>query len=165
MHVRAMAAIVLTSLAAAAGAAPSVDTVTGRQVAARKGAESVAPTTSARSAYVVHCAGCHGVDGAGSKVGYVPDLRSLGQFLRLPGGREFVIKVPGVMGSGLTDSQVAEVTNWVLSGIAAGSLPAGFEPYSREEVARARSTPLVDVAEMRRRLVAQARERGVAVAE
>ena len=165
MRGRAVATIVLTGLAATAGAAPSVDTVNGRQVAARKDAESVALTTSARSAYVVHCAGCHGVDGAGSKVGYVPDLRSLGQFLRLPGGREFVIKVPGVMGSGLTDGQVAEVTNWVLSGIAAASVPAGFVPYTREEVARARSTPLVDAAEMRRQLVSKAREQGFALTE
>lgn len=165
MRGRAVTAIVLTGLAATAAAAPSVDTVNGRQVAARKGAEPVALTTSARSAYVVHCAGCHGVDGAGSKVGYVPDLRPLGQFLRLPGGREFVIKVPGVMGSGLTDLQVAEVTNWVLGGIAAASVPAGFAPYTQEEVARARSTPLVDVAEMRRQLVSRAREQGVALGE
>lgn len=146
-------------------AAQSVDMVTGRQVAARAGAESVAVTTSARAAYAVHCAGCHGMDGAGSKLGYVPDLRGLGQFLRLPGGREFVIKVPGVMGSGLSDAQVAEVTNWVLGGIAAASRPQGFVPYDGSEVTRARSTPLVDVAAMRRQLVAQARELGIALAE
>ena len=164
---RAFGAIVMSVLACAAVpcAAQAVDMVTGRQVASRAGAESVAITTSARSAYVVHCAGCHGIDGAGSTQGYVPDLRKVGRFLSVPGGREFVIKVPGVMGSGLGDAQVAEVTNWVLGGIAAASVPPGFDPYTGSEVARARSTPVVDVVALRRQLVAGARERGIALPE
>lgn len=152
-------------IVAVPGAAQTLVTVTGRQVPARADAETVAPTTSARSHYAVHCAGCHGMDGAGSRLGYVPALRQLGQFLPLEGGREYVIKVPGVMGSGLSDQQVAEVTNWVLQTMAAASLPAGFAPYTREEVTRARSTPLIDVLAARQRLAAQARERGLALYE
>ncbi|HEX5632439.1 MAG TPA: hypothetical protein VFX50_04395, partial [Gemmatimonadales bacterium] len=111
----------------------------------------------------VACAGCHGIDGAGSRAGQVPDMRRLGRFLELEGGREFLVKVPGVMGSGLSDRQVAEVTNWVLATLAAGSVPAGHRPYDAAEVAQARTDPLVDVAAARARLVAQGRARGISL--
>lgn len=133
----------------------------GRQSTPRANAESVAPTSSVRSLYVVHCAGCHGMDGAGTALGKVPDMRRLGLFLLVPGGREFVIQVPGVMGSGLDDKQVADVTNWVLGTLAKGSAPAGSAPYSAAEVGVARAKPLLDVAAARRQLVEQARAQGV----
>jgi mono/diheme cytochrome c family protein len=161
-----MRAAALTNWAlAACMAAPAFAqmTVTGRQVPARAGAPPVAQTTSTRATYIVHCAGCHGVDGAGSRLGQVPDMRRLGQFLRLEGGRAFLIKVPGVMGSGLSDREVAEVSNWVLATIAAGSVPADHRPYDADEVARARASPLIDVAEARRQLVEQGRARGIAI--
>ncbi len=63
-----------------------------------------------------------------------------------PGGRAFVISVPGVMGSGLNDQQVADVANWMLATIAKDSVPQGHAPYDAAEVARARAAPLVDVA-------------------
>lgn len=155
----------LLALALPCAAQGTLPMVAGKQVAARSDAPAVSVTTSARSSYVVHCAGCHGIDGAGAKLGNVPDMRSLGRFLEVPGGREFVVKVPGVMGSGLDDTQVAAVTNWVLATLAAASLPNDFRPYSADEVRQARATPLVDVAAARARLVAAARERGIALAE
>jgi hypothetical protein len=103
------------------------------------------------------------MDGAGAPASYVPDLRRLGQWLRVDGGREFVIKVPGVMGSGLDDRQVAEVTNWVLSTLARDSVPAGHQPFVPAEVTRARRQPLADVATERARLVQQARMQGIPI--
>lgn len=148
--------LLLASATAAAG-------TLGRQAETRADAPSVAVTTSVRSLYIVHCAGCHGRDAAGSTVGNVPDMRRLGQFLQLEGGREFVIKVPGVMGSGLSDQQVADVTNWLLQTLATGSASAGHLPYEAAEVRRARETPLLDVAAARERLLAQARARGLTI--
>lgn len=139
------------------------NTVLGRQVPARADAPAVAPTTHARARWVLHCAGCHGVDGAGSTLGRVPDLRRVGAFLQVDGGRDFVIKVPGVMGSGLDDAQVAEVTNWLLATLAPGSVPAGHQPFDATEVSRARGQPLTDVAGERQRLVERARVMGVAL--
>lgn len=133
--------------------------VLGQQVAARMDAPSVAATSSARSLFVLHCGGCHGFDGAGSA--YVPDLRRLGNLLRVPGGREFVLRVPGVMGSGLDDVQVASVANWVLSALASASVPAGYVPFDAAEVKRARAAPLVDVRATREQLVATARGLGI----
>jgi mono/diheme cytochrome c family protein len=157
-----------TALAAlAAMATPSAAaqmTVTGRQVPARADAPAVSSTSSVRSTYVVHCAGCHGLDGAGSKLGQVPDMRQLGRFLQLPGGREFIVSVPGVMGSGLSDADVAAVTNYVLSSIAPGSAPPDTPPYTSDEIRRARAVPLLDVAAQRKRLVQQGRAQGVELA-
>jgi mono/diheme cytochrome c family protein len=161
---RRLLVIVVTALVpVAAWALGGQAMVLGRMVQARPDAPSVATTTSARANFVLHCAGCHGVDGAGSTIGQVPDMRQLGQFLRVPGGREFVIKVPGVMGSGLDDAQVAQVANWVLATIARDSVPEGHLPFDAAEVARARGTPLVDVAAARQRLIEQARTLGVSL--
>ena len=135
--------------------------VLGRMVAARPDAPTHAPTSSPRARYVLHCAGCHGLDGAGSEAGHVPDMRRLSQWLRVPGGREYVIKVPGVMGSGLNDAQVAEVTNWVLTHLVRDALPAGHQPFEAAEVARARTAPLADVAAERQRLLQRARALGI----
>ena len=149
--------------AGAAAALGGIYTTLGRQVMARADAPSVATTTHARASYVLHCAGCHGLDGSGLPQSYVPGLRRLGDFLRLPGGREFVIKVPGVMGSGLDDAQVAEVANWVLGTMAQDSVPQGHAPYDVNEVARARAAPLIDVAAERKRLQERARQQGLVI--
>ena len=57
-----------------------------------------------------------------------PDLRRIGRFLALDGGRSYVVKVPGVMASGLDDAQVAGVVNWVLATLARDTAPAGQPP-------------------------------------
>ncbi len=157
----AMLALLGLTASALANDARAVDTLLGRQVPARADAPAVATTTQARSHYVLHCAGCHGFDGAGSRAGQVPDMRRMGDFLRLPGGREFIVQVPGVLGSGLDDAQVADVTNWLFETLAAASRPAGFQPYDAAEVARARARPPVDVAAQRRQLVETGRALGV----
>lgn len=160
---RAAFCVLMLLLAGRSVAADSVDMVLGRIVLPRHDAPSTATTTSARAHYVLHCAGCHGVDGAGVPEKYVPDLRRLGRFLLLDGGRSFVIQVPGVMGSGLADRQVAEVVNWLLGSLARDSVPDATRPYTEGEVARARAQPLVDVAAARSRLVQQAQARGIAL--
>jgi mono/diheme cytochrome c family protein len=139
------------------------DTVLGRMVVAPADAPSIAVASSPRTRYLLACSGCHGIDGSGSAPGNVPDLRRLGNFLRLDGGREYVLKVPGLMGSGLDDAQVAAVTNWVLANLARDSMPQGQPPYDAGEVARARAAPLTDVAAERRRLLAQARVAGISL--
>ena len=140
-------------------------TTLGRQVVLRANAPSVSPVHSARALYVLHCAGCHSLDGSGSTSARVPDMRQLGQFLRIPGGREFLIQVPGVMGSGLNDEQVALVTNWVLSSIASASIPAQHRDFDAAEVNQARHKPLVDVAATRAQLVQRAQQLGLQIAQ
>jgi mono/diheme cytochrome c family protein len=121
----------------------------------------VVSSSNPRALYVLHCAGCHGLDGAGPGNREVPDLRRAGGFLRVPGGREYLIKVPGVMNSGLDDRDVAKVANWMLVQIAAGSVVGAYPPYSVAEVARVRARPLPDVFAERRRLLDSARALGI----
>ena len=57
----------------------------GTMAPIRSQAESKAKTHSARSAYILHCAGCHGLDGRGVSQAQVPDLRQMADFLKVPG--------------------------------------------------------------------------------
>ena len=158
-----LGAVLTTASLPAAFGFGGVGTITGRMVMPAADALSLTPARSDRGQFVLHCAGCHGLDAAGSPARYVPDLRSLGQFLQVPGGREFIISVPGVMGSGLNDEQVARVINGLLTTLAASSVPSHEAPYTREEVARARAKPLVDVAGRRRELIEIGRSLGLAL--
>ena len=124
--------------------------VLGEAVVSRN-AQSKAPTSSARSQYVLHCAGCHGLDGSGAPQAQVPDMRSLAVFLKLDGGREFLLKIPGVMGSGLDDQSVANVSNWVFANLVENK-PEKFQEFTAAEVAKARQSPLNDVALARTKL-------------
>ena len=150
----------VSASAPGAGVHEQTQTTLGRQVVLRADAPSTSPASSPRALYVLHCSGCHGQDGSGSPSARVPDMRRLGNFLRVPGGREFLVQVPGVMGSGLDDAQVAVVSNWVLDTWAADSIPPGHRPYDAREIARLRLQPLVDVGVTRAALAQRAQQAG-----
>ncbi len=103
--------------------------------------------------YTLHCEGCHLADGSGSP-GKVPALAaSVARFLRVPEGRAYLVRVPGVANAGLTDADLAALLDWTLRRFDAANLPASFVPYSADEVQRLRATPLVAVAPARQRLL------------
>src|SRR5207244_3649098 len=107
--------------------------------------------------YAVTCQGCHRADGTGTP-GSVPALAgSVGRFLRVPGGREFLVRVPGVSQSALDDASLAAVLNWILDRFG-GEMPASFARYEAPEVGRLRRDPLADVERVRAALL-QAIER------
>lgn len=99
---------------------------------------------SPRVDYYVRCAGCHRPDGTGLPQS-VPDLRiSLPVLMRVSGGREFLVQVPGTAQSILSDAEVAAVLNWMVDSFTA-PLPSKWAPYTTEEVSRVRRTPLINV--------------------
>ena len=103
--------------------------------------------------YMLHCQGCHLPDATGSP-GSVPAMKdAVGYFLHSPEGREYLIRVPGVATSELTDAETAELMNWVLTTYSAAQLPPEFEPFTSEEVARLRKTPEVDPATTRQQIL------------
>jgi mono/diheme cytochrome c family protein len=105
--------------------------------------------------YMLHCQGCHLPDGSGTPE-KVPALRNtVGRFLHVAGGREYLIQVPGTAQSALTDAEVAAVLNWILENFSKEELPADFAPYSTVEVTRLRRQPLADVSAVRAGLVAR----------
>src|SRR5438552_17445471 len=80
--------------------------------------------------YALNCQGCHRADGAATP-GSVPALAgSVGKFPRVPGGREYLVRVPGVAQAPLDAARTAAVLNWVLGRFGRGDGRAGFAPYT-----------------------------------
>lgn len=103
--------------------------------------------------YTLNCQGCHRADGTGTP-GSVPALAgSVGRFVRVPGGREYLARVPGVAQAPLDDGAVAGVLNWMLERFDKDDLPKDFVPYTADEVGRLRRSPLTDVERVRRQLL------------
>lgn len=102
--------------------------------------------------YMLNCWGCHRPNGEGIP-GTAPPLRGAVDFLRVPGGREYLISVPGVALSPLSNEQAAAVMNWILKSFSKDRLPAEFKPYSADEIAKARTTHLLDIKKARAELV------------
>jgi len=99
--------------------------------------------------YMLHCRGCHGPDGTGAP-GAAPSFRGqVAKFLWVPGGREYLIRVPGTAQSELNDAQTAALLNWILHQFSAQEIPGDFVPFSEAEVARHRRPPLTDVVAVR----------------
>jgi mono/diheme cytochrome c family protein len=113
--------------------------------------------------YTLNCWGCHKPRAEGIP-GTVPRLaNSMGYFLHVPGGREYLVEVPGVAASSLSDAEIAEVLNWLLYTFNKAETPAGFKPYTAAEVAKYRSHQLIEITETRDRLVKQLKAKGLIV--
>ena len=115
-------------------------------------AEGDSNANRARLNYMLNCQGCHLPDGRG--IGDIPQMKNfVGNFLRVPGGREFIVQVPGVANAPLTDAALAELLNWMLAEISPNQLPDNFQPYAATEVGRYRAEPLADVQATRTPLI------------
>ena len=108
----------------------------------------------ARVAYWLHCAGCHGLDGTGAPPEVPTLVGTPGVIVGLPGGREYLIQVPGVAQAAVDDAGLAAVVNYMLS---AFSADAEFEAYTADEVARYRRASLLDPLKVRRAIFAGAK--------
>jgi hypothetical protein len=103
--------------------------------------------------YMLQCQGCHREDGSGAP-GAVPDLRgSLRRFLAVPGGREYLVRVPGVAQSPLSDQRLAALLDWMIEAFDPAGPEGAAPPYRAAEVARLRARPYADVAPVRRELL------------
>jgi len=99
--------------------------------------------------YMLYCMGCHGAHAQGVP-GKVPPLAGAVQlFMRSAAGRNYVLRVPGAANSALPDAQLAAVLNWLAERYRAPNQPAP-QPFTLQEVARARHVPLADVQARRR---------------
>ncbi len=106
----------------------------------------------ARIDYMLNCQGCHLPEGEGA--GDVPRMKGfVGNFLKISGGREFLVQVPGSANAPLDDARLAQLLNWMLEAISRDQLPPDFRPYTAEEVAAYRSIPIKDVLKTRVELI------------
>ena len=111
--------------------------------------------------YMLYCMGCHGSEAQGLP-GKIPPLAgSLARFMSTPDGRDYLLRVPGAASSALSDAQLAAVLNWLARRYSAAEErpPA---PFTAEEVARVRRTPLANVKERRREVIRGLAASGVA---
>jgi mono/diheme cytochrome c family protein len=94
--------------------------------------------------YLLHCSGCHMPDGTGLS-SVVPTLHDvIGRMVAEPGGRDYVIRVPGVSQAPINDEKLTAVINWMLTEFSSETLPENFQPFTVTEVTRARSQLLAD---------------------
>ena len=105
---------------------------------------------SPRLNYVLHCAGCHAMDGSGNNAPGIPNLRgSIGHFLKVEGGREYLVQVPGASQSPLSDQETADLLNWMLKEFSGKELPERPKAFSADEVKQLRRHPPADVPKRR----------------
>jgi hypothetical protein len=106
--------------------------------------------------YQLRCMGCHLADGSGQP-GRVPSIRrSLVLFSASLDGRDYVVRVPGVAQSPLSDEDTAALLNWMARNLSDLKLPSRFVDYSEAEIHRLRDHPLVRVSAIRARLMKDA---------
>ena len=113
--------------------------------------------------YTLNCWGCHKPRAEGIP-GTVPRLAdSMANFLRVPGGREYLVEVPGVAASALSNAEIAEVLNWLLVTFNKAEMPPDFKPYTAAEIARYRPHQLIRITETRDDLVKRLKAKGIVV--
>ncbi|WP_340644800.1 cytochrome c [Phenylobacterium sp.] len=109
-------------------------------------------TDRARFDYRLHCGGCHRDDGSGQP-GFVPTLKGqVGSYLWSRDGRAYLVQVPGVAQSFLSDVRLADVLNYIVGDFDPKGPPAGAQPFAADEVGALRKFPLSDATKHRRRL-------------
>lgn len=105
---------------------------------------AAAADDAVRANYLLACRGCHLADGAGVPP-EVPSLRNtLGPLAASAEGRRYIVRVPGVLQSRLSDEKLTEVLNWVLTEFNADTLPKNFKPLTTREVTASRKQILAD---------------------
>jgi mono/diheme cytochrome c family protein len=111
-------------------------------------AEEVDELRLARHDYILNCSGCHRSDGRGVS-GAVPSFAALEAILCASGGREYVLRVPGVANAPVDDRRLAKLLDYVAIELAGIENPQRFD---EAEVARYRRVPLIDPLAARRSL-------------
>ncbi len=88
--------------------------------------------------YLLSCAGCHKLDGSGSA--RVPSLRGVDRLLDRPGGRAYVLRVPGVANAPLSDERLAALLDWIFASFGNHATTR----FGAAEVAAGRASAFVD---------------------
>jgi mono/diheme cytochrome c family protein len=128
----------------------------------------VAATSSARAGenvaflFRLHCSGCHGTNGEGSKEGRIPTFPGLvGHFAASSEGRLYLVHVPGMANAALPDAETADLLNYVLHRWVDREQAADAKDFTPEEVRSLREVHVDDVAALRQKLGAALAKRGI----
>jgi cytochrome c553 len=128
-------------------AVPALIVATGTAVAtpAWSDPEQIAGVTNparARQNWMLACQGCHRADATGTPQTTPAMAGFVAKFLHVPGGREYLVRVPGVATAALSDADLAEIVNWSLARFDPANIPTDFKPYTPAEVRALRLKPL-----------------------
>jgi hypothetical protein len=103
---------------------------------------SISVAASPKSDYMIHCMGCHAMDGKGLPPEVPAFDSTLGDIVGKPGGRAYLIQVPGASQSPIDDERLAKVLSWLLHQYVEDDLPQNFQDISTLEVSQFRSVTL-----------------------
>jgi len=107
--------------------------------------------------WTLNCQGCHRPDGTGSAATAPSLAGTVARFMSVPGGREYLGRVPGVATSPLSNEDLAEVMNWMLWRFDSTHIPANFAPYTAVEIGSLRTEPLrIEASRVRAELLKKA---------
>jgi hypothetical protein len=165
---KARLAVMVSAVICAAAQAPLAQPAQTPGTAAAPAGAPPAGVENAQRAWqnwTLNCQGCHRFDGSGSDATAPGIAGTVAKFLLVPGGREYLIRVPGVATSALSDADLAEVMNWMLWRFDQEHVPATFQPYTAAEIAPLRARPLrLEASQMRSALLSQAQAAAVQAA-
>ncbi|MBU2654750.1 c-type cytochrome [Acidomonas methanolica] len=123
---------------------------------------SAAVAIPARNQYLLKCSGCHLADGEGMPSQGIPNfIGQVGMFAGIPEGRVYIMHVPGVIGSSLSDREISTVLNYIMKNFAGQSFQAGSKLFTADEVARLRAENIGNVVEYRRKVANILASRGL----
>ena len=98
-----------------------------------------------RLPYLMGCVGCHGENGVTISQ-KVPDLKDqIGFFLHLPEGRAYLVRLPNVAFAPISDTELADMMNYMVFTLGGSSAPKDAKPYTPAEVGKLRKQPLTEV--------------------
>ena len=116
--------------------------------------------------YVLRCLGCHLQDGTGLPAAGIPDfVGKVGVFGVGEDGRRYLLHVPGVINSGLSDKETAALLNYIMDTYAGASMPETFVPFTADEVGTLKAQNVGNVVAYRRKIAAELRAQGFDVAD
>ena len=92
--------------------------------------------------WTLNCQGCHRSDGSGSATTAPSLAGTVSKFLNVPGGRDYLGRVPGVATSPLGNMDLAELMNWMFWRFDKQHMPVDYIPFTTEEIGRLRASPL-----------------------
>lgn len=139
---RLFGALLLAAVGSASAAAADSASTKANVAAAQASIPGVADMALAHQHYMLQCQGCHRPDGTGTMATAPPMTGMVARFLAVPGGREYLGRVPGVATAVLSDAELAQLLNWTLYRFDAAHVPAGFQPYTAAEIGALRRHPL-----------------------
>lgn len=128
-------------------------TAVGYDVPSAYNASAFVDNPRAQQNWMLKCQGCHRADALTKPLNAPPLAGEISKLLSVPGGREYLARVPGVATVDLPSDEVAELLNWTIYRFDPEHIPIDFSPYTGNEIERLRKDPLrVEASAIRKRL-------------